>query len=151
NNLPPAVVLPEMLIHFSRRVIPGQFAGLMGPRRDPWFIESSPYNSLAYGAYPEYEFDHQERPNMPRRTAFQAPNLTLPEGFGSGRLSDRLGLLGHIDRQRADLEHAAGIEQFDRYRQGAVSLLTDKRVREAIDVTSATPETQERYGKNSYG
>ncbi len=38
NNLPPAAVLPERLIHNSRRVIPGQFAGLMGPKHDPWFI-----------------------------------------------------------------------------------------------------------------
>lgn len=151
NNLPPAVVLPEKLIHYSRRIIPGQFAGIMGTRRDPWFIESSPYNSLGYGAYPEYEFDHQERPNMPRRWAFQAPNLTLPEGFGPGRLDNRLELLNHIDRQRIDLERFANIEQFDRHRQGAISLLADKRIREAVDVTAASPEAQERYGKNSFG
>ncbi|MCY2968318.1 MAG: DUF1501 domain-containing protein [Planctomycetota bacterium] len=151
NNLPPAVVLPEKLIHYSRRVIPGQFAGLMGARRDPWFIESSPYNGLAYGAYPEYEFDHQDRPNTPLRSSFQAPNLTLPEGFGNNRLSNRLELLGHIDRQRADLEREAGVESFDRYRQGAISLLTDSRIRDAIDVTRAPVEQQERYGKNSFG
>jgi hypothetical protein len=151
NNLPPAVVLPEKLIHNSRRIIPGQFAGIMGPRRDPWFIEASPFNSLGYGAYPQYEFDHQERPNMPRRTSFQAPNLMLPEGFASLRLANRMDLLRSIDRQRADLDRFASIEQFDRYRQGAVSLLTDKRIRGAIDVTAETPEVQERYGKNSFG
>jgi len=151
NNLPPAVVLPEKLIHYSRRVIPGQFAGTMGSRRDPWFIEASPYNALGYGAYPEYEFDHQERPNMPRRSAFQAPNLSLPEGFGSGRLDNRVELLRLVDRQRSDLDRFASIEQFDRYRQGAISLLVDRRVREAIDVTAAPAEVQERYGKNSFG
>ena len=35
GNLPPAVVLPEKLIHRTGRVIPGQFAGEMGARRDP--------------------------------------------------------------------------------------------------------------------
>jgi hypothetical protein len=30
NNLPPAVVLPEKLVHNSGRVLPGQFAGVMG-------------------------------------------------------------------------------------------------------------------------
>jgi hypothetical protein len=151
NNLPPAVVLPEKLIHYSRRIIPGQFGGIMGPRRDPWFVEASPYNPLGYGAYPQYEFDHQERPNMPRRAAFQAPNLTLPEGFASSRLVNRLDLLRSIDRQRSDLDRFASIEQFDRYHQGAVSLLTDRRIREAIDVTAATPEVQEQYGRNSFG
>ncbi len=151
NNLPPAIALPDKLVHYSRRVIPGQFAGIMGPRHDPWFIEASPYNPLGYGAYPDYEFDHQERANMPRRAAFQAPNLTLPEGFASARLASRIDLLRSIDRQRADLERFAAIEQFDHYRQGAVSLLTDRRIREAIDVTAAAPEVQERYGKNSFG
>ena len=64
NNLPPAVVLPERLVHNTGRVIPGQFAGMMGPRRDPWFIEASPFDPTAYGAFPEYEFDHQERPRQ---------------------------------------------------------------------------------------
>lgn len=151
NNLPPAVVLPEKLIHYSRRVIPGQFGGIMGSQRDPWFIEASPYNSLGYGAYPEYEFDHQERANMPRRSAFQAPNLTLPDGFPGSRLDNRLQLLGHIDRQRADLDRFARVEQFDRFREGAISLLTDRRVREAIDVTAASEGDQTRYGRNSFG
>jgi hypothetical protein len=151
NNLPPAVVLPEKLIHYSRRVIPGQFGGIMGSHRDPWFIEASPYSSLSYGAYPEFEFDHQERPNMPRRSVFQAPNLTLPEGMAANRLNHRLEVLGHIDRQRADLERFASVEQFDRFREGAISLLTDRRVREAMDVTASSEDVQARYGKNSFG
>src|SRR5262245_7489952 len=44
NNLPPAAVLPDRLLHYSGRVIPGQFAGIMGQTRDPWFIEASPYD-----------------------------------------------------------------------------------------------------------
>jgi hypothetical protein len=151
NNLPPAVALPEKLIHTSRRVIPGQFAGMMGPRHDPWFIEASPFNSQGYGAYPEYEFEHQDRADMLRRAGFQAPSLTLPEGFGKARLVNRLELLSAIDRQRADLGRFASTEQFDRYREGAISLLTDQGVREAVDVTAATPEAQERYGRNSFG
>ena len=46
---------------------PGQFAGIMGRQRDPWFIEMSAYEPLAYGAYPTYEFDHQRRDYKPRR------------------------------------------------------------------------------------
>lgn len=151
NNLPTAAVLPDQLVHYSRRVIPGQFAGIMGNHRNPWFIEASPYSPLSYGAFPEYEFDHQDRPNMPRRSAFQAPNLTLPDGFSRSRLGSRMELLGHIDRQRADLERVAHVEQFDRHREAAISLLTDSRVRNAINVTTASEETQSRYGKNSFG
>lgn len=152
NNLPPAVALPERLVHNSGRVIPGQFAGLMGRRRDPWFIEASPFDSRAYGAFPEYEFDHQERPRAERlRTLFQAPNLTLPEDFGVNRLGRRFDLLKQIDTQRRDLEKYAQTEQFDRYRQGAISLLTDGRVKQAIDVVNADGKTLDRYGRNSFG
>ncbi len=72
NNLPPAVVLPERLIHNTGRVIPGQFAGLMGRKADPWFLESSRFEPAAYGAYPGFEFDHQQRPYTPRRARFPA-------------------------------------------------------------------------------
>src|SRR5262249_48820175 len=93
NNLPPAAVLPQ------RRAPPGQFAGRMGPARNPWFIEASPSAPRGYGAYPEYGFDHQERPGRPEDKAFQAPSLSLPEGVAQGRLDDRLALLRRIDRQ----------------------------------------------------
>ncbi|HEU5116615.1 MAG TPA: DUF1501 domain-containing protein, partial [Isosphaeraceae bacterium] len=151
NNLPPAVVLPERLVHNSGRVIPGQFAGEMGPLRDPWFLEASPFDPKAYGAFPQYDFDHQERPRTPLRQKFEIPNLTLPEGLGSGRFANRLQLLSDLDRQRADLDRSAPGEQLDSYRDAAVSLLTDSRVRQAFDLAKAGPEALERYGDNSFG
>jgi uncharacterized protein (DUF1501 family) len=151
NNLPPAVVLPERLVHNTGRVIPGQFAGTMGPHREPWFIEASPFDPTAYGAYPEHEFDHQDRPLAHRRQRFHVPDLTLPEGLGGGRLTGRLGLLAHLDRQRADLDRLAGVGRFDARRQAAVSLLTDPRVRRAFDVADADPRHLDRYGRNAFG
>ena len=38
NNLPPAIVLPERLVHWSGGTIPGAYGGMMGRRRDPMFI-----------------------------------------------------------------------------------------------------------------
>ncbi|HKI36696.1 MAG TPA: DUF1501 domain-containing protein [Gemmataceae bacterium] len=151
NNLPPAAVLPERLVHNTGRVIPGQFAGLMGPTRNPWFIEASPFDPLGYGAYPEYGFDHQERPGKPKDKVFQAPSLSLPDGVAQGRLDDRLSLLRRIDRQRRDLDRTATVESFDAFRQGAVAMLTDHRVRAAFDVTRAPEKVQERYGRNAFG
>jgi hypothetical protein len=151
NNLPPAAVLPERLIHTTGRVIPGQFAGVMGRGRDPWFIEASPYDATAYGAYPLYEFDHQERPSKPRQKIFRAPDLSLPEGLGGGRLADRINLLQHIDEQRRALEQAPATGTYDRFHQGAVSLLTNPRVRQAFDLERADPRVLDRYGRHSFG
>ncbi len=150
NNLPPAAVLPERLVHWSGRVIPGQFAGLMGSQRDPWFIEASPYHNTSYGAYPQYQFDHQERGHADQRV-FQAPSLSLPPGIDSPRLADRTSLLATLQRQRAALDRAAQTADFDRLRQRAISLLTDRTVTDALDVTHADDRTQERYGKNAFG
>ena len=151
NNLPPAIVLPERLVHYSGRVIPGQFAGIMGARRDPWFFEASPYNPLAYGAYPEFEFDHQQRENMPRRSKFEAPNLTLPEDIHHERLSSRIDLVRWIDRQRELLDRAAQTESLDRFRQGALSLLMGDGTRRAFDIASTGAKVLDRYGRNSFG
>ncbi|HEV3120546.1 MAG TPA: DUF1501 domain-containing protein, partial [Isosphaeraceae bacterium] len=151
NNLPPAVVLPEKLVHNTGRVLAGQFAGILGAQRDPWFIEASAFDPTAYGAFPTYEFDHQERERKPRRQIFQAPEITLPEGFGAARLAQRVALLRSIDDQRQALERNAQAEQFDQHRQGAISLLTDRRVRAAFDVGAAPDALSERYGNNSFG
>lgn len=151
NNLPPAVVLPERLIHRTGRVIPGQFAGQMGRSRDPWFIEAAPFNGTTYGAFPEYEFHHARGRENKKGLAFQAPNLTLPHGLTQPRINRRLSLLSHVEKQRKDLDRFATTENFDRYRQGAISLLTDKQVKKAFDVRTADAKTQARYGKNSFG
>ncbi len=152
NNLPPAVVLPEKLIHSTGRVIPGQFGGEMGPRHDPWFIEASPFHPTNYGAFPTYEFDHQKREGEARTgRIFQAPSLNVPQGFTDSRFRSRLELLASIDRQSRILEDLATRESFDAHRQGAVSLLTDAKIKEAFDVVNADPTTLDRYGRHTFG
>jgi hypothetical protein len=150
NNLPPAAVLPERLVHSTGRVIPGQFAGQMGPQRDPWFIEAAPYHATSRGAYPQYKFDHQERGHADDRK-FEAPSLSLPQGLDPPRLASRRSLLTALQNQRVDLDRTAAAGDFDRLRQRAISLLTDATVRKALDVTHADEAVQERYGKNSFG
>lgn len=153
NNLPPAAVLPEKLVHVSGRTIPGQFAGVMGPDYDPWFIEASQFRTSQYihGAFPEYGFQRWEGPNNPEGYKFEAPRLELPEGMLEGRLNGRLSLLDELDNQRRQLDQAASIEDFDRYRQQAVEMLTGSGAQKALDVHGADDKTQDRYGRNSFG
>ena len=150
NNLPPAVVLPERLVHNSGRVIPGQDAGEMGPQHDPWMIGASPFHAKSYGAFPAYAFDHQERGN-PDKRVFQAPQLSLPHGLGMQQVKGRLQLLETLQNQRRSLDGFAETQQFDRLRQGAIDLLTDSSVHHALDVTNADAKSLERYGNNSFG
>ena len=154
HNLPPAVVLPERLIHWSGGVIPGAYGGLMGRNRDPFFIESTNYGDPFWrGAYPEYTF-HQlplKDPTSRTPTVFQAPNLKLAAGMNSRRLDGRLDLLGSLNAQRAELEQSAEVAQYDRQRQSTISLLASEEIRWAVDVTKADAKTQERYGRNTFG
>jgi hypothetical protein len=154
HNLPPAVVLPERLVHWSGGVIPGAYGGLMGRHRDPFFVDATSYGDPFWrGAYPEYTF-HQlpkKDPTSDEPTVFQAPNLKLAAGMNRRRFDGRLGLLDTIDQQRIALEASAEVVQYDRQRQSAVSLLASDSIRRAFDVTNADIKTQERYGRNSFG
>ena len=154
NNLPPAIVLPERLVHWSGGVIPGAYGGQMGAARDPYFIEASPYgNPMWRGAYPEFTFPNQSKkpPKDPDARVYQAPSLQLPAGLSSTRLDRRVRLLSSLEQQCRELDRSQAGASWNRERQSAVSLLTDARVRNAFDVTRASAKTQRRYGANSFG
>ncbi|MCH2572478.1 MAG: DUF1501 domain-containing protein, partial [Planctomycetes bacterium] len=154
NNLPPAVMLPERLVHWGGGVIPGAYGGQMGHRRDPFIIEATHYGDPFWrGAYPEYSFFQlpKKDPTSTAPTVFQAPSLKLPTEVQATRLGSRLDLLDTIDTQRKALEESAAGQSYDLHRQSAISLLASQKIRAAIDVTKADQQTQERYGKNSFG
>lgn len=153
NNLPPAAVLPEKLIHVTGRTIPGQFAGQMGWKHDPWFIEASRFRDTKYihGAFPEYGFQRWEGASNPPEYVFEAPRLELPHGVLQDRHDSRMRLLKTLDDQRRTFDQAARVSEFDRLRQSALSMLNEGRVHKALDVHAAPDELQDRYGRNSFG
>ncbi|HVJ68623.1 MAG TPA: DUF1501 domain-containing protein [Caulifigura sp.] len=154
NNLPPAIVLPDRIVHWSGGVIPGNYGGLMGQKHDPFFIEASPYgNPYWKGAYPEYQFANETKkpPTEPDPRIFQAPNITLAAGLTKDRSNGRNLLLEELDRQRGLLERSASIEQYDLQQQSVISMLSSPEVRKAFDVTNAEDAEQRRYGKNAFG
>ena len=63
----------------------------------------------------------------------------------------RLALLHSLDQQRRQLDQAADVQDFGRYRQEAASMLAGGGVHRALDVHSADDKLQRRYGKNSFG
>ena len=151
NNLPPAIVLPDRIVHNTGRVIPGQFGGLLGRKRDPWFLEMSPYHPQHYGAFSEFLFHHATGLVKDDGLRFQAPHLTLPEGLTLDRVLDRVTLRNVIEGQSRTLTDAAGDEQFDKYREAAVSLLSNSKVHDAFSLERADPKQLDRYGRNTFG
>ncbi|MFP6669893.1 MAG: DUF1501 domain-containing protein, partial [Pirellulaceae bacterium] len=145
NNLPPAAVLPEKLIHVSGRTIPGQFAGVMGPQHDPWFVEASQFRTSEYihGAFPEYGFHRWNGPTNPKDYRFEAPRLELHQGMLKDHFRSRVTLLGDLQKQRIQLDRAGSVVSFDRYRQEAISMLTGDQVHKALDVHGADAKKQD--------
>jgi hypothetical protein len=156
NNLPPAIVFPAT--HPSLGLRPGQSAGRLGAKWDPWFIQ--PCTSTTYGCLPD-AFAWASSPEkgeyvVPARCPdpdfFRAPNLTLPEAVGPGRFATRLELLQEVERQRRQLDRLAAAGKFDQYRERAVALLTGDPTRRALfDVTHAPAREQDRYGRTEWG
>ena len=151
NNLPPAIVLPDKIVHNSGRVLPGQFGGLLGRQRDPWFLEMSPYHPQHYGAFPEFLFHHAKGRLTDDALQFHAPELSLPQGLTLQRVLDRVALRKEIERQSRALTDVTGDESFDKYRETAVSLLSNSKVHDAFNLEGADPKALDRYGRNSFG
>lgn len=149
--LPPALVLPEKLVHRTGRTIPGQFGGLLGNHHDPFFIEASKFDARGYGAYPEYHFHHEDGLLKGDEMEFRTFSLELPSSVDFERFRDRLGLRALLDGQQEALENAASAQGLDRYREMAVRLLCDEKTKSAFDVHGAAPRIQDRYGRNAFG
>jgi len=153
NNLPPAAVLPEKLVHHTGRTIPGQFAGTMGKKYDPWFIEASHNRdtNAIHGAFPAYSFQHPTGAAVPQNYRYEAPSLKLPAGALRDRFQRRMKLLASVERQRNQLRQGAELGQYDSLREETVSLLLHGGVDQALDVHAAPDDVQDRYGRNSFG
>lgn len=149
--LPSAMVLPEKMVHRTGRTLPGQFGGLLGRQKDPFFLEASKYNPKSYGAYPNYLFHHAEGKRQRDDLQFRTFSLDLPDSIDFERFQDRLGLRSLLDGQQRHLEQAAEAIGSDRYSDMAVGLLSDPKTKAAFDVHSADAETQDRYGRNAFG
>lgn len=150
-GLPSSVVLPEKLIHRTGRVIPGQFAGVMGSQKEPWFLASSRFNATTYGAWPEYEFHHQRGGEKSNNLEFRTPGLALPKGLTESQFDQRLRLLSQFENNTRSLRPVDEIKSFDRYRERAISMLGDGQLNQLFDIHNADAQSQDRYGRNSFG
>jgi hypothetical protein len=126
-GVPPAVVLPTRLT-FEGATFPGQNAGFLGARYDPWHLVGDP--------------------NEP---GFGPQDLALPEDLSLPRLQGRSELLAAVDAQRRDLDVRASFAPFDDFRRQAVGILTSPACRNAFDLGQEDPRLRDRYGRTLMG
>lgn len=130
DGVPSGVMLPTFLME-GPLTWPGQHAGFLGPKYDPWQIRDNP--SLSN---------------------FKVESLTLPAGFSVERLRERRDLadrmhqaqdawLGRAESQAAD--------PFAAQQELAYSVLLSSRVAEAFQIQKEDPRVRDRYGRHMFG
>jgi hypothetical protein len=127
DGIPNGVNLPTFLLE-GPLTWPGQHAGFLGPKHDPWQITGDPN-------HPDFRVD----------------NLTLAAGINVDRLHDRNALLGELNRQQQRLEKTATGRRLANQQQLAVSLLTSSRLAEAFKLDQEPDTVRDRYGRNTTG
>jgi hypothetical protein len=129
DGVPSGVTLPTFLME-GPLVWPGQHAGFLGPRHDPWQIRKDPNRS---------------------GSAFEG--LALPAGLTVERLDRRKSLLDQMS-MCPDLltAHAkAANDPFADQVERAYSLLLSGKVARAFDLSHEDPKLRDRYGRHMYG
>ncbi len=129
DGIPSGVTLPTFLME-GPLVWPGQHAGFLGPRHDPWQIRQDP-----------------------NRDGFRVDSLSLPTGFSTQRIESRQALLAQFEAQRNNLGGQTGHDSdpMSEQRERAMSLLLSGKVSGAFDLSREDPKLRDRYGRHMYG
>ena len=127
DGVPTGVSLPNYFIE-GPLTWPGQHAGFLGPKHDPWQINHDPND-----------------PN------FRIDSLSLQPGVTSPRLLSRRGLLESVNRSPMSLEAEGRANSFTEQQGLAFSLLTSDRVAQAFDIQREEAASRDRYGRNKFG
>lgn len=124
DGIPSGVNLPTFLKE-GPLTWPGQHAGFLGAKHDPWQITRDP--------------------NKPD---FQVDSLRLPQGMDVARLENRRVLLDQFNRQVAD---AAESRRLSDEQSLAFSMLTSSRISQAFELNREPDAVRDRYGRHSFG
>jgi hypothetical protein len=127
DGIPNGVSLPNYLIE-GPLTWPGQHAGFLGTRHDPWQINHDPND-----------------PN------FKVDSLSLPQDMSGHRLVSRRGLLDQLNHNHQLLKADTRTTAFSEQQDVAFSLLTSARVAEAFQIDREDPASRDRYGRNKFG
>jgi len=139
SELPAYVHMPCMLgwgQHIRRA---GPYGGFLGRQYDPLFTECMPYSDK-----PSLElYQPQTVKGVPK-----LPTAALPHGLTLDRLNRRRSLTRQFDDR---LRGTQASQQFQQSQDGAMTLLTSQKVRDAFDIESVSPELRDQYGRTLFG
>lgn len=128
TDLPPFVVLPELMGRGGGNLPNGQAGGFLGKAYDPFSLMADP--SVAN---------------------FKVPDLLPPTDIGEVRLSRRRQMREIVDYTVKEFEASESAALMDDNFQAAFRLMTSDQARGAFDLSKEPLEVRERYGMNRFG
>ena len=127
DGLPTGVSLPNYFIE-GPLTWPGQHAGFLGPKHDPWQIKQDPNDAN-----------------------FRMDSLSLQPDVNSPRTLSRRGLLDELNRSPLSLAGEGRAKSFGEQQELAFTLLTSDRVARAFEIQREEAAVRDRYGRNKFG
>ncbi len=126
DGLPSGVSLPNYFIE-GPLTWPGQHAGFLGAKHDPWQINGNP-----------------------NEAEFRIQALSMRDGITTDRLQSRRQLLDNLNRGHRSLS-GPETESLRDQQDLAFGLLTSGKLTQAFEINRESSETRDRYGRNTFG
>lgn len=127
EGVPAAVTLPTFLGE-GPLVWPGQHAGFLGPRHDPWQVSADP-----------------------NRGDFKVDNLRLPDGVTVDTLATRFSLLQTVEASQRVLEKLPETARLNDQQKKAASVLASGGVARAFEIDREPVRVRDAYGRHMFG
>jgi len=128
TDLPPFVVLPQLMGRGGGNLPNGQAGGFLGKAHDPFALMADP-----------------SKPD------FKVPDLLPPDAVAGVRLDRRRRMRDVVEAVTKDFEASEDARLLDDGFQAAWRLMTSEKARAAFDLASEPPAVREAYGMNRFG
>ena len=128
TDLPPFVVLPELMGRGGGNLPNGQAGGFLGKAHDPFALMADP-----------------------SMKDFKVPDLLPPDQIGASRLDRRKRMRELVDDTVKNFEASEDARLLDDNFHAAFRMMTSAQARSAFDLSQESDHTRERYGMNRVG
>lgn len=128
TDLPPFVVLPQLMGRGGGNLPNGQAGGFLGKAHDPFALMADP-----------------------SQADFRVPDLLPPDQIGAARLDRRRRLRDIVEGAVRDFEASEDARLMDENFHAAFRMMTSAQARQAFALADEPPAVRERYGMNRFG
>ncbi|MEY5024982.1 MAG: hypothetical protein RLZZ244_510 [Verrucomicrobiota bacterium] len=128
GDLPPFVVLPELMGRGGGNLPNGQAGGFLGKAHDPFALMADP-----------------SKPN------FKVPDLLPPDQVGAVRMERRQRMREVVEKALSQFEESEDARLMDEHFHSAFRLMSSEQARRAFDLSQEPDSVRDRYGRNRFG